>query len=42
MFQIRRICFSNRLKIHEVIKVRRSFVIKNNNCNICKLVCFAR
>jgi len=36
MFQIRRMCFSNRLTIHKVIiKVRHSFAIKNwySNCN---------
>jgi len=41
LFQIRRICFSNRLIIYKVIvKVRHSFVIKNwySNCNIFKLI----
>jgi len=29
MFEIRRMCFSNRLTIHKVIKVRHNCVIKN-------------
>jgi len=45
MLQIRRMCFSNWLKMHKVIiTVRHSCVVKNwwSNCNILQLSCFVR